>query len=142
MGRLRLPGAGSPEIKSEKSFLNFTRLWFEVLQGERMMVNWHHRLMSSKIDELINGKLRPRNLIVNIPPGGTKTEFFSVHLPAYINTLVQIKRLRRFRNLNISLPTLWLSVIADVRATSLPAVNIRNYGPVVLVLIRLKNGRL
>ncbi|RAW93970.1 MULTISPECIES: phage terminase large subunit [unclassified Photorhabdus] len=88
--------------KSEKSFLNFTRLWFELLQGERMMINWHHKLMSSKIDDLINGKLNPRNLIVNIPPGGTKTEFFSVHLPAYINTLVQTRRLRRFRNLNIS----------------------------------------
>ncbi|EHD21791.1 MULTISPECIES: phage terminase large subunit [Brenneria] len=99
---LDFPARVALKSKSEKSFLNFTRLWFEVLQGERMMVNWHHRLMSSKIDELINGKLRPRNLIVNIPPGGTKTEFFSVHLPAYINTLVQIKRLRRFRNLNIS----------------------------------------
>lgn len=88
--------------KSEKSFLNFTRLWFELLQGERMMINWHHRLMSSKIDDLINGYLQPRNLIVNIPPGGTKTEFFSVHLPAYVNTLVQTGQLKRFRNLNIS----------------------------------------
>ncbi|EMB4322219.1 phage terminase large subunit [Pluralibacter gergoviae] len=88
--------------KSEKSFLNFTRLWFELLQGDRMMVNWHHRLMASKIDDLIAGELNPRNLIVNIPPGGTKTEFFSVHLPAYINTLVQTNRLQRFRNLNIS----------------------------------------
>lgn len=88
--------------KSTKSFLNFTRLWFELIQGDRLLVNWHHRLMASKIDDLIAGRLQPRNLIINIPPGGTKTEFFSIHLPAYVNALVQEGRLNRFRNLNIS----------------------------------------
>lgn len=90
------------KAKSEKSFLNFTRIWFELLQGDRLLVNWHHRMMASAIDDLIHGRLNPRNLIVNIPPGGTKTEFFSIHLPAYINTLVQNGDLRRFRNLNVS----------------------------------------
>ncbi|WP_323112907.1 phage terminase large subunit [Klebsiella quasipneumoniae] len=88
--------------KSTKSFLNFTRIWFELIQGDRLLVNWHHRLMASKIDDLLAGRLVPRNLIINIPPGGTKTEFFSIHFPAYVNTLVQEKRLKRFRNLNIS----------------------------------------
>lgn len=88
--------------KSTKSFLNFTRIWFELIQGDRLLVNWHHRLMASKIDDLLSGLLVPRNLIINIPPGGTKTEFFSIHFPAYVNALVQEKRLKRFRNLNIS----------------------------------------
>nr|WP_279077330.1 phage terminase large subunit [Hafnia alvei] len=88
--------------KSTKSFLNFTRVWFELVQGDRLLVNWHHRLMASKIDDLIAGRLEPRNLIINIPPGGTKTEFFSIHFPAYVNALVQEGRLKRFRNLNIS----------------------------------------
>ncbi|HBR0925786.1 TPA: phage terminase large subunit [Klebsiella quasipneumoniae subsp. quasipneumoniae] len=88
--------------KSTKSFLNFTRIWFELIQGDRLLVNWHHRLMASKIDDLLAGRLVPRNLIINMPPGGTKTEFFSIHFPAYVNTLVQEKRLKRFRNLNIS----------------------------------------
>ncbi len=88
--------------KSTKSFLNFTRIWFELIQGDRLLVNWHHRLMASKIDDLLAGRLDPRNLIINIPPGGTKTEFFSIHFPAYVNALVQEKRLKRFRNLNIS----------------------------------------
>ncbi|HGS6874210.1 TPA: phage terminase large subunit [Klebsiella quasipneumoniae subsp. quasipneumoniae] len=88
--------------KSTKSFLNFTRIWFELIQGDRLLVNWHHRLMASKIDDLLAGHLVPRNLIINIPPGGTKTEFFSIHFPAYVNALVQEKRLKRFRNLNIS----------------------------------------
>ncbi|HBV4296158.1 TPA: phage terminase large subunit [Klebsiella pneumoniae] len=88
--------------KSTKSFLNFTRIWFELIQGDRLLVNWHHRLMASKIDDLLAGRLVPRNLIINIPPGGTKTEFFSIHFPAYVNALVQENRLKRFRNLNIS----------------------------------------
>ncbi|HHT0126464.1 TPA: phage terminase large subunit [Raoultella planticola] len=88
--------------KSTKSFLNFTRIWFELIQGDRLLVNWHHRLMASKIDDLLAGQLVPRNLIINIPPGGTKTEFFSIHFSAYVNALVQEKRLKRFRNLNIS----------------------------------------
>lgn len=88
--------------KSTKSFLNFTRIWFELIQGDRLLVNWHHRLMALKIDDLLAGRLVPRNLIINIPPGGTKTEFFSIHFPAYVNALVQEKRLKRFRNLNIS----------------------------------------
>ena len=33
---------------SERSFLNFTRLWFEALQGEKLLVNWHHKWISSK----------------------------------------------------------------------------------------------
>lgn len=99
---LDFPARAALKAKSEKSFLNFTRLQFELQSGQRMMVNWHHRLMASKIDDLIKGELRPRNLIVNIPPGGTKTEFFSIHLPAYVNMLVQTEKLRRFRNLNIS----------------------------------------
>ncbi|MES3577621.1 phage terminase large subunit [Enterobacter cloacae] len=96
------PARVALKAKSEKTFLNFTRLWFELLGGQRMMVNWHHRRMAAKVDELIAGQLTPGNLIVNVPPGGTKTEFFSIHLPAYINMLVQTEKLRRFRNLNVS----------------------------------------
>lgn len=88
--------------ESLTSFLSFVQLWFELIQGDRLLVNWHHQYMAATIDELIAGKLNPRNVIINIPPGGTKTEFFSIHLPAYLNTLVQEGALQRFRNLNIS----------------------------------------
>ncbi|POE20468.1 phage terminase large subunit [Pectobacterium odoriferum] len=99
---LNFPDRVALKSKSEKSFLNFTRIWFEMLQGDRLLVNWHHKMMASQIDDLVAGRLQPRNLIINVPPGGTKTEFVSVHLPAYINMLVQTEKLRKFRNLNIS----------------------------------------
>ena len=86
----------------ESSFLGFTRVFFELLQGEKMIVNWHHRYMSDAVEQVIKNKLKPGNLIINVPPGGTKSEFFSIHLPAYQNMLVNIQDLNKFRNLNIS----------------------------------------
>lgn len=41
---LDFPTRVALKAKSEKSFLNFTRLWFELQGGQRMMVNWHHRI--------------------------------------------------------------------------------------------------
>ncbi len=99
---LDFPQRAALKTYAEKSFLNFTRAWFEIGQGDRMLVNWHHRYMASKVDDVIAGRLNPRNLIVNVPPGGTKTEFFSVHLPAYENLLISTGKIKRFRNLNIS----------------------------------------
>lgn len=88
--------------RSERSFLNFTRIWFELIQGDRLLVNWHHRLMAKKIDEVLRGGKSSNNLAIALPPGGTKTEFMSIHLPAYTNMLVNIGVLNRFRNLNLS----------------------------------------
>lgn len=89
------------KVRSQESFLNFTRLWFELIQGEKMLVNWHHHLMADAVDRMINGDTN-KSLVLNVPPGSTKTEFFSIHLPAYVNALVQIKKLSHFRNLNLS----------------------------------------
>lgn len=88
--------------KSEKSFLNFTRIWFQLLQGEKMNVNWHHKLVAKTIDDIIRGNKPPTSQVINMPPGGTKTEFMSVHLPAYTNMLVQSGYISRFRNMNLS----------------------------------------
>jgi predicted phage terminase large subunit-like protein len=95
-GRLHL------KVKSEKSFLNFTRIWFELLQGEKLLVNWHHRWIAREVDSVVRGGNHSTNLAISIPPGGTKTEFMSIHLPAYTNMLVHIGEINRFRNMNLS----------------------------------------
>lgn len=87
---------------SERSFLNFTRLFFELLQGEKLLVNWHHKWIASTVDRVVRHGDSSRSLAISIPPGGTKTEFMSIHLPAYTNMLVQIGELDKFRNLNLS----------------------------------------
>ena len=91
--------------KSEKSFLNFTRIWFELLQGEKMLVNWHHRWIAKTIDNIVRSNSNVKhggNLIINIPPGGTKTELISIHAPAYMNTMASIGVIDKFRNMNLS----------------------------------------
>lgn len=89
------------KMKSEKSFLNFTRLWFELLQGDEMLVNWHHRWIAQEVDKIIRHG-ENKNIAISIPPGGTKTEFMSIHAPAYTNMLTKIGVIKRFRNLNLS----------------------------------------
>lgn len=89
-------------IGSEDNFLAFTKFWFEVLQGETFLVNWHHRWIADALDDIIFNRVENKNLIVNIPPGGTKTELLSIHLPAYTTALVKLGRLKKFRSLNIS----------------------------------------
>lgn len=98
---LTFPEKVAIKSASEKSFLNFTRLWFEILQGEKLLVNWHHKWIASTVDNAVKGD-KSINLAISIPPGGTKTELMSIHLPAYTNMLVQIGVLDKFRNLNLS----------------------------------------
>ncbi len=87
---------------SERSFLNFTRIWFELMQGESLLVNWHHRYAANEVDKVVRGGNSSQSLAICFPPGGTKSEFMSIHLPAYTSMLVQNGTLPKFRNLNLS----------------------------------------
>ena len=65
----------------ETSPIAFTSLWFNVSQVDSFKPNWHHHYYNWIAERLIRGDIQ--NVIVNIPPGGTKTEFWSIHLPVY-----------------------------------------------------------
>lgn len=65
----------------EHSPLSFTSLWFNITQGETFRTNWHHHYFDYAATKLLNSEVK--NVIINIPPGGTKTEFWSIHLPVY-----------------------------------------------------------
>lgn len=80
---------------SEYSPLTFMRIWFQINQGMKFKVNWHHRLMDETAKRVMSGE--SRNVVFNMPPGGTKTEYWSIHLPAYCFT-----KFKRTRNLNVS----------------------------------------
>ncbi|MHA1794987.1 MAG: terminase, partial [Promethearchaeota archaeon] len=80
---------------AESSFLQFTRVWFQIMQGDKLMINWHHELMADKVDQMISGENR-NSLVINIPPGGTKTEFFSIHFPAYQYVKCMTNEIRKF----------------------------------------------
>lgn len=65
----------------EKDPLTFMRVWFQLTQGERLKINWHHRLFNDVAIKILNRDIQ--NAIVNVAPGSTKTEFWSIHLPAF-----------------------------------------------------------
>lgn len=79
----------------EASPLAFTALWFNITQGDSFRTNWHHHYFNWAAEKLLSGEAK--NIIINIPPGGTKTEFWSVHLPVYAMT-----KFPRVRVLNTS----------------------------------------
>lgn len=85
---------------AESDFLMFQRIFFQLLQGDKWGVNWHHRLIAKKVEEVILNKTPdgvPRNKVFNVPPGSGKTEMFSIHAPVW-----GVLRTRKVRNLNIS----------------------------------------
>lgn len=65
----------------ESSPLAFTSLWFNVSQMDSFRANWHHHYYNYVAERMISGQ--SQNNIINIPPGGSKTEFWSIHLPVY-----------------------------------------------------------
>lgn len=73
--RLALAAAG------ESGPLAFTALWYNVSQVDTFRTNWHHHYYDYEARRLINGESKA--MIINVPPGGTKTEFWSIHFPVY-----------------------------------------------------------
>ena len=59
------------------SFLGFiNNIWPEFVEGR------HHKIFAEKLEKVANGEIK--RLIVNMPPRHTKSEFASVHFPAWI----------------------------------------------------------
>lgn len=68
------------KAQCERSHLWFTRYHFRARTGIPFKVNWHHQVLADIVDDVITGKLR--NVVINIPPGGTKTELVVIHFIA------------------------------------------------------------
>jgi predicted phage terminase large subunit-like protein len=64
----------------ERDHLMFTRVFFKHRQGMKFRVNWHHVLLAEEIERVISGETQ--NLVVNVPPGSSKTEMVVINLIA------------------------------------------------------------
>ena len=63
--------------RGRTGFLDFIRIvWPDFIAGN------HHRIMAEKFERIARGELK--RLIVNMPPRHTKSEFASVHMPAWM----------------------------------------------------------
>ena len=52
--------------------LYFSRYFFKQREGRKFMVNDHHKVVDDTLEQVLNGEIK--RLIINIPPGYTKTE--------------------------------------------------------------------
>lgn len=50
----------------------FSRYFFKHREGRQFMVNAHHKIIAKTLQKVLDGKIK--RLIINIPPGYTKTE--------------------------------------------------------------------
>lgn len=66
--------------KCERDHLFFSRYFFKPREGFKFRVNWHHALIADKVQAVIDGKIK--NLVINVPPGSSKTELVSINLMA------------------------------------------------------------
>lgn len=65
----------------EASFEYFMRIAFQILHGQKFLMNWHHRYECQLAEDVYHGK--ETRMIVNVAPGSTKTEIWSIHWPAW-----------------------------------------------------------
>jgi len=64
------------KVCCEKSHLDYTKVFFREREGSRFRVSRHHKEMCQLVDDIISGKYT--RVIINVPPGYTKTEIFVI----------------------------------------------------------------
>lgn len=64
----------------EVDHLYFSRYFFKARQGIKFRVNWHHALISDKLQEVMDGTVK--NLVITVPPGSSKTEMAVINFMA------------------------------------------------------------
>ncbi len=64
----------------ERDHLFFSRYFFKHRQAIKFRVNWHHELIAEKVQAVIDGRIK--NLVINVPPGSSKTELVAINLMA------------------------------------------------------------
>lgn len=60
------------KAKCTSSHLFFSRYFFKQRQGAKFIVNWHHHYLADELDKVLSGETE--NLVINVPPGSSKTE--------------------------------------------------------------------
>ncbi len=66
------------KIECEEDGLYFARYFFKQRMGSKMMVAPHHRVIQKTLQRVIDGEIT--RLIINVPPGYTKTELATINM--------------------------------------------------------------
>ncbi|EOU9599273.1 DNA-packaging protein [Cronobacter sakazakii] len=65
-------------IECEEDGLYFARYFFKQRTGGKMIVAPHHKVIQQTLDRVIDGEIN--RLIINVPPGYTKTELATINM--------------------------------------------------------------
>lgn len=69
------------KVLCESSFEAFLRIFFQLIQGQRFKKNWHHTFECRLAERIYRGEIK--RCIINVAPGSTKTEIWSIHWVAW-----------------------------------------------------------
>jgi predicted phage terminase large subunit-like protein len=83
--------------KCEADHLFFTRYFFKARNGFKFKVNWHHHVFARAVERVMNGQTK--NLLINVPPGSSKTEEVVIN---FIARGVALNKYARFLHLSYS----------------------------------------
>ncbi len=84
-------------IECQDDGLYFARYFFKQRQGVKMIVAPHHKVIQNTLDRVVSGEIT--RLIINVPPGYTKTELATINM---IGRGLAINNRARFMHLSYS----------------------------------------
>ncbi|HCE6055967.1 TPA: DNA-packaging protein [Pseudomonas aeruginosa] len=85
------------KVECEADGLYFARYFFKQRMGSKMIVAPHHRVIQETLDRVVNGEIQ--RLIINVPPGYTKTELATINM---IGRGLALNNRARFMHLSYS----------------------------------------
>lgn len=85
------------KIECEEDGLYFARYFFKQRQGSKMIVAPHHKVIQRTLDRVVDGEIS--RLIINVPPGYTKTELATINM---IGRGLALNNRARFMHLSYS----------------------------------------
>lgn len=72
---------------NNRSFYAFLLYFWDVITGEDLVANWHIKYICDLCQEAVErigaGEIKLHDILINIPPGTTKTTIVSIMLPAW-----------------------------------------------------------
>lgn len=73
-----------------RSFFNFFCEFWDTIESEELILNWHIKYLCNELQDLsryiIAREAKPYDLIINIPPGTTKSRICTIMWPAWLWT--------------------------------------------------------
>ncbi|MDI2495177.1 DNA-packaging protein [Pseudomonas aeruginosa] len=85
------------KVECEADGLYFARYFFKQRMGSKMVVAPHHRVIQDTLDRVVSGEIT--RLIINVPPGYTKTELATINM---IGRGLALNNRARFMHLSYS----------------------------------------